>query len=788
MTTTTGKGPVGVAGFPALLIDAPLLSRSDLSLAEQHARREQMPLADAVVALGFVREEDAYAKLAEAGGFEVVDLAHAASSELAVRLVPERIARRYFAVPLQVDNRTLTYATSQPFNAEAGPDIAFACGRRTQLVVAPRSAVLDALDRGYPKLRELDVLANRLRSERAVVENLDEGNAPRSVSVVIDLCNHLIARAIDVGASDVHIESGSTGTLVRYRICGVLEPVLTLPADVSQPIRNRFKIMAGADIAVRHKPQDGAFRLKVNGRPIDVRLSSLPTVDGEKLVMRVIDSQSSLQTLDRLGYDPETLTRFERALSRPDGLVLVTGPTGSGKTTALYAALGYLRTGRTNIVSVEDPVERTVAGVTQIPVNVRAGNTFPAVLKSLLRQDPNIIMVGEVRDAEVAQIVGQAAYTGHLVLTSMHTADTATAITRLTNLGLEPFKIAECLSAVLAQRLVRSLCPHTSVRLGATWTTLVMAQVAFSVGVLPLAAELAWGTLRTGVVGPGFAAEEFAAARVALEGGRFVLDAPDKNDAPRQIASEPEAARRQRAVLVGNRQRELARRLLADPGILGVAAALRPPGEEPWVGRDLSRAPLRRQPWRHHHRRGHRQRTAALGRRPVRAHGVHGRATQALDRYPFGPGRPTGPVGGGGVQARLLADRCRLGGGDARRVPRRPVRADRADRGPADSWRTPRRGRVHAARRRPRGAGSCPTRTPHRSHRSAAKRVGGPPDISTEFKRDEVAGCFDAWLVADGPDVIQVQQDTFWHGVSIVKRSNQSKGEAGGYPVIRAGN
>jgi Tfp pilus assembly pilus retraction ATPase PilT/ActR/RegA family two-component response regulator len=218
--------------------------------------------------------------------------------------------------------------------------------------------------------------------------------------------------------------------------------------------------MARADIAARNKPQDGAFRLKVNGRPIDVRLSSLPTVDGEKLVMRVIDSHSPLQSLDRLGYDPDTLARFERALSRPDGLVLVTGPTGSGKTTALYAALGHLRTGRTNIVSVEDPVERTVPGVTQIAVNARAGNTFPAVLRSLLRQDPNVIMVGEVRDAEVAQIVGQAAYTGHLVLTSMHTVDAATAITRLANLGLEPFKIAECLSAVVAQRLLRSLCRH----------------------------------------------------------------------------------------------------------------------------------------------------------------------------------------------------------------------------------------------------------------------------------------------------------------------------------------
>jgi type IV pilus assembly protein PilB len=458
MNSDPSKDSVGIAGFPALLIEAGLISRSDLSLAEQHALREHMPLADAVVALGLIREEDSYAKLADAGRLQLADLEHAVSSELSARLLPERIARRYFAVPLEVDNRTLTYATSKPFDSEADRDIRFACGRRTRIVVATRSAVLAALDRCYPKLRDLDVLATRLRSQKTLIENIDEGDGTKSDSVVIDLCNHLIGRAVEVGASDVHVECASTGTLVRYRICGVLEPVLTLPADVSQPIRNRFKIMARADITVRHKPQDGAFRLKVGGRPIDVRLSSLPTVDGEKLVMRVIDSHSPLQTLDRLGYDADTLGRFVRALARPDGLVLVTGPTGSGKTTALYAALGHLRTGRTNIVSVEDPVERTVPGVTQIPVNTRAGNTFPAVLRSMLRQDPNVIMVGEVRDAEVAQIVGQAAFTGHLVLTSMHTVDAATAITRLSNLGLESFKIAECLSAVLAQRLLRSLC------------------------------------------------------------------------------------------------------------------------------------------------------------------------------------------------------------------------------------------------------------------------------------------------------------------------------------------
>jgi type IV pilus assembly protein PilB len=461
LTPVLAGGPtVGRSGFPALLIEDALISRHDLSLAEQHAHREQMELADAIIALGLVSEADSYARLAAASGLELVDLEGVVSSELAARLVPERIARRYLVVPLQVDNRTLTYATSQPFNAEAERDVAFASGRRTRVVLATRASVLDALDRAYPKLRELDVLAERLRSERSVVENTETLASDRSASVVIELCNHLIGRAVEMGASDVHVECGSEGTLVRYRICGVLEPILTLPANVSQPIRNRYKIMARADIAVRHKPQDGAFRLKVNGRPIDVRLSTLPTVDGEKIVMRVIDSHSPLQSIDRLGYDDETRVRFERALSRPDGLVLVTGPTGSGKTTALYAALGHLRTGRTNIVSVEDPVERTVPGVTQIPVNGRAGNTFAAVLRSLLRQDPNVIMVGEIRDAEVAQIVGQAAYTGHLVLTSMHTVDAATAITRLTNLGLEPFKIAECLSGVLAQRLLRSLCPH----------------------------------------------------------------------------------------------------------------------------------------------------------------------------------------------------------------------------------------------------------------------------------------------------------------------------------------
>jgi type II secretory ATPase GspE/PulE/Tfp pilus assembly ATPase PilB-like protein len=457
----TAAPSVGRAGFPSLLIDQGSINRNDLQVAQQHADREHIELADALVALGLVTERAAYAALANAAGVELIDLANVTSGELAIRLVPERLARKYNVVPLSVDNRTLIYATHHPFNADAERDLAFASGRRISVRVALRSHVLDALDHCYPKLRELDVLAARLNIGRPDVENVDgQADLTPGASPVVDMCNHIIARAIEVGASDVHIECGSQGTTVRYRICGVLEPVLTLPATVSHPIRNRFKIMARADIAVHHRPQDGAFRLKVSGRPIDIRFSTLPTVDGEKIVMRVIDSHSPLQSLERMGYDEKTLQRLTQSLARPDGLVLVTGPTGSGKTTALYAALGHLRTGRTNIVSVEDPVERTVPGVTQIPVNARGGNSFATILRSMLRQDPNVIMVGEIRDEEVAQIVGQAAYTGHLVLSSMHTVDAATAITRLANLGLEPYKIAESLSAVLAQRLLRTLCPH----------------------------------------------------------------------------------------------------------------------------------------------------------------------------------------------------------------------------------------------------------------------------------------------------------------------------------------
>jgi type IV pilus assembly protein PilB len=460
--TTNAYRDASLARFGELLLSESLVDRHNLDIAIDHSDRQHVALVDAVVDLGFVTENDSYAALATFTGLRLVDLSELTPSTLALRLVPERVARRHTLLPLAEDNRLLTYAISRPFNDEAQRDVAFASGRSPKAVVARPTELATALDKYYQHLGDIDVLLARVRSE-ATVEMVDGDASVRTDSPIIDLCNHIIARAVEARASDVHIEPTKDGLAVRYRLGGILEPAIMLPAEAAMTIRNRYKVMARVDITVRHRPQDGAFRLLVNGRPIDVRLSTLPTINGEKLVMRVIDSRTEPTGLESLGYDDDNLARLKRALDRPDGLVLVTGPTGSGKTTVLYSSLHYLRSGNTNIITVEDPVERQISGVNQIPVNGRAGNGFASVLRSVLRQDPNVIMVGEIRDNEVAQIVGQAAYTGHLVLSSLHTSDAASAITRLLNLGLEPFKVAESLTAIVAQRLVRKLCPKCRV-------------------------------------------------------------------------------------------------------------------------------------------------------------------------------------------------------------------------------------------------------------------------------------------------------------------------------------
>jgi type II secretory ATPase GspE/PulE/Tfp pilus assembly ATPase PilB-like protein/CheY-like chemotaxis protein len=434
--------------------------RALLDEVAAHAQRTNVPIADALVSFGRVSEQVSYELLAVVSGMPIVALTGVPPALLAVRMVPARVARRHRLVPLAVTDRMLKYAICRPFDDDAQRDVAFTSGRRPEAVLATRTELDGLLERSYPKSSELEVLLGRLRSA-SVIETITEFDASvQSDSAVIELCNHLIARAVEAGSSDIHVEATHEGAVVRFRVSGIMEPVATIPQAAAPAVCDRFKIMARADISMRMRPQDGAFALLLDGRRIDVRFSSVPTVTGEKLVMRVIDSRSEFRSMDQLGYSPDILARLRQALDKPDGLVLVTGPTGSGKTTALYGALDILRARAVNILTVEDPVERQVSGITQIPVNNRAGSTYATVLRSVLPQDPNVIMVGEIRDAEVAGILGQAACTGHLVLSSLHTTDAVTAIVRLLNLGLEPFKVAESLSVILAQRLVRRLCTH----------------------------------------------------------------------------------------------------------------------------------------------------------------------------------------------------------------------------------------------------------------------------------------------------------------------------------------
>lgn len=456
------SGPRLDSGFVTYLVR--LLNEHDVATVQQHADRHGTSIVDAVVALGFLNEAKAYAAFADWMDRPFVDLRVTPPHPTAARLIPERVSKMHDVLAIAQDNRTITYATPNVFNAEVDRDIAFASGRRPEMVVVMRSQLAAALGQAYKMGQEIDRLIDRIKMADVQVDVSEKQSINEaSESPIIDLCNRIVATAIAAGASDVHIEPGFNGAAVRHRISGILEPLLTLPQEAVRGVTNRFKLMAKTDIALKQRPQDGAFRVTVDNENVDVRLSTVPTIHGEKIVMRVIQGGTAVMTIDKLGYDEATSTALINALSKPDGLVLVTGPTGSGKTTVLYAALQYLRTGRVNIVTVEDPVERQIEGVTQIPVNTKTGTTFAAVLRSVMRQDPNIIMVGEIRDAEVAEIVGQAAYTGHLVLSSLHTTDAASAITRLLNLGLQPFKVAESLNAVVAQRLLRRFCPHCCV-------------------------------------------------------------------------------------------------------------------------------------------------------------------------------------------------------------------------------------------------------------------------------------------------------------------------------------
>jgi type IV pilus assembly protein PilB len=400
--------------------------------------------------------------LAEAHRLPLVDLAVTGVSPEATKLVPLRVLERVVAIPYAVDETALRVALSDPENVHGIDELRLAAGRPVEFAVTPREDVLLEIRRLSRANESIGAMLDEQALE-VVEDELDlEEDDGISDGPVVRLVNSIIYQAAEDGASDVHFEPQEDALVVRFRVDGVLNVAQRVPKQLASGVTTRVKVLSKLDIAERRKPQDGRITLNAAaaGRTLDIRVATLPTVEGESVVMRLLDKSRSAPTLSELGFSDEMRAQFEEIVSRPTGALLVTGPTGSGKSTTLYAALAEINRPEINVITVEDPVEYRLGGISQVQINVRAGLTFATVLRSILRSDPDVVMVGEIRDVETAKTSIEAALTGHFVLSSLHTNDAPGALTRLNEMGVEPFLTSSAVSAVLAQRLARRLCTH----------------------------------------------------------------------------------------------------------------------------------------------------------------------------------------------------------------------------------------------------------------------------------------------------------------------------------------
>ena len=413
------------------------------------------PLWEAVVSAGLLTDERLLALASKQLRLSIADLRDGTAQ--ARSLLPERWARRFRVLPLRAADGALEVATADPLNLDCERAISFATGRAVRFALASPLSLALALDEAYrddaPAGPKVDVqhLTADIEAPPIAPDEDESGSITR-------LVDDVLGEGIAGRASDIHIEPEEAGIIVRHRVDGVLRKVRTMPRSVAPSLVSRLKIICGLDIADRLRPQDGRARVAVNGVAVDLRVSTLPASHGEKVAVRVLDARGQVLSLDAMGFLPDELARIERLLDAREGLILVTGPTGSGKTTTLYAALRQLQQRGVNIVTVEDPIEYRLPGIVQVQVNERAGLTFASALRSIMRQDPDVLLIGEIRDRETAEIAIQASLTGHLVFSTLHTNDAASAVTRLADVGVAPYKIATAVKGVLAQRLVRRLC------------------------------------------------------------------------------------------------------------------------------------------------------------------------------------------------------------------------------------------------------------------------------------------------------------------------------------------
>ncbi len=423
-------------------------------------------LWDEVIRQKLLTEEAVVQAVAKRFRMKVADVT--AVSQQSRELVPETLARRYRILPLSISDSVLDIATSDPLDLDCERTLAFALGRTVRMQIASPRRILDRIDEVYRPENVIEKILENVQGSYDL-ENIEETTDDADLDInaaragerpVIQLVDRILAEGIQSRASDIHLEPEESGVAVRYRIDGVLRQVMVLPKAAGVPLVSRVKIMAQLDIADRLRPQDGRARVAVSGSRVDLRVSTLPASQGEKVVIRILDQRTTVLSLDALGLLPDELQRIHELLQAREGIVLVTGPTGSGKTTTLYSMLRSVQGRGVNIVTVEDPVEYRLQGIVQVQVNEKAGLTFPAALRSILRQDPDVILVGEIRDKETANIAVQASLTGHLVLSTLHTNDAASSVTRLVDIGIESYKIAAALKGVVAQRLMRRLCTN----------------------------------------------------------------------------------------------------------------------------------------------------------------------------------------------------------------------------------------------------------------------------------------------------------------------------------------
>jgi len=448
-----------------MLVKASLITEEQLKKALQQQEGQGGRLGSNLVKLGFISEDDITSFLSKQYGVPSINLSHFEIDAAVIKLIPAEIAQKHMVVPINRTGSVLTMAMADPSNIFTIDDIKFMTGFKVEPVVAAESSIKNALNKYYDSAGLVQDLMKDFddRDVSAVTEGEDQVNVAELEKAtedapVVKLVNLILTDAIKKAASDIHVEPYEKSFRVRYRIDGVMYEVMQPPMKLRAAITSRLKIMSQLDIAERRLPQDGRIKIKMGQREMDFRVSTLPTIFGEKVVLRLLDKSNLQLDMSRLGFDPKAQEDFEKAILAPYGMVLVTGPTGSGKTTTLYSALNRLNTTETNIMTAEDPVEYNLPGINQVQMKAEIGLNFSAGLRAFLRQDPDIIMVGEIRDYETAEISIKAALTGHLVLSTLHTNDAPSTVSRLLNMGVEPFLVAASTNMILAQRLCRKVC------------------------------------------------------------------------------------------------------------------------------------------------------------------------------------------------------------------------------------------------------------------------------------------------------------------------------------------